>query len=121
MYKDRVSGLIAGLWRSGLPERILLLLFVAGLLSPIVHATATWLGHRLARFRDARREKNREADAPRRLDALRLTRLATLPAESIEALAREASWLHPRRAQGRQPDALPAVFAVVDGARAATR
>ena len=57
MYKDRVSGLIAGLWRSGLPERILLLLFVAGLLSPIVHATATWLGRRLARFRDARREK----------------------------------------------------------------
>ncbi len=123
MYKDRVSGLIAGLWRSGVPERILLLLFVAGLLSPIIHAAAMWGGRRLHPRREARLERRREADAPRRLDALRLTRLATLPAERLEALAREASWLHPR--QGTEilsaGQALPGVFAVVDGALEARR
>ncbi len=118
MYKDRVSGLIAGLWRSGLPARILFLLFVAGLLSPLVHAMAMWLGRRLTRARERRLERRREADAPRRLDALRLSPLVILAAEQLDVLAREARWVHPRRgteivAAGQ---AVPGVFAVVDGA-----
>jgi putative peptide zinc metalloprotease protein len=118
MYKDRVSGLIAGLWYSGWPARLLLVAFVVGLLSPLVYAIVGWSGRRVRRARDRRREKRRELDQPRRLATLAGTRLGKLPPEVLGALADASTWIHPRRGGTVQAAgaSFPGLVAVVEGA-----
>jgi putative peptide zinc metalloprotease protein len=118
VYVDRVGGLVTGLWRAGWPQRVLLLAVVAGLAAPLLYVAAGWLGKRWRRLRDRLAERSVAADAPRRFDALRGSRLGGLPAAALNALARDARWVRPKT--GEQlvfaGAAQHSVYVVVDGA-----
>ncbi|GGL01331.1 cyclic nucleotide-binding protein [Mangrovihabitans endophyticus] len=118
IWADRVSGLVTGLWHTGVGGRLLLAAVLLGLCAPLVYLAAG----RLARaWRGSRRraaEREREADAPRRLAALRASELGGLSESKLAALAARARWVHPPT--GRQivaaGGAQNAVYVVVDGA-----
>ncbi|MDQ3954967.1 MAG: cyclic nucleotide-binding protein [Actinomycetota bacterium] len=95
MWRDRVAGLVTGLWHLGWASRLLLIVFVVGLAAPLVAALLGWGGRRIRARRERRAERERTADEPVRLAALRSSRLARLPAEALTALAREAKWSRP--------------------------
>jgi len=95
MWRDRVTGLITGLWHFGWVSRLLLVAFVAGLAAPLLTALIGWGGRRIAAWRRRRAERSRTADQPARLAALQSSHLAQLPPEALAALAREARWLRP--------------------------
>ncbi|MDG4769289.1 cyclic nucleotide-binding protein [Solwaraspora sp. WMMD792] len=118
IWTDRVAGLALGLWRSGLPARLLLAAVVAGLAAPLVYLAAGWLARRWRRLRGAFAERRHASDTPRRLDALRASALRTLPASALNRLAAQARWVHPRTGQQlvAAGAAQPAVYVVVDGA-----
>lgn len=96
LYRDRVSGIVVGLWHSGSVMRLLLVVIVLGLLSPVVYAAAGWAARRWQRFHERLRQRRRDADLPRRVAALHRTALRELPEPVVTELAREARWLHPR-------------------------
>lgn len=118
IYSDRVGGLVLGLWRSGWTARLLLVVVVAALMSPVVYVTLGWLARRWRRARQRVGERRIERDLPRRLDALRHSSLRDLPGDALTDLAGKSRWVHPRTGQqlvfagAAQPD----VYAVVDGA-----
>ncbi|HEX6869584.1 MAG TPA: M50 family metallopeptidase, partial [Micromonosporaceae bacterium] len=118
VYLDRVGGLVTGLWRSGWAARVLLVVVVAALMSPVVYVLCGWAARRWRRLRRQLAERREELDGPRRLDALRASSLRDLPADRLAELAAQARWVHPR--PGEQlvfaGAAQPEVFAVVDGA-----
>jgi putative peptide zinc metalloprotease protein len=97
LWRDRVSGLLAGLWHAGWVARGLVVVFLVGLSAPLVYASVGWLGHRAAASRRRRRERAVVVDAPNRLAALRSSRLGSLPSDALAGLAEEARWVHPRR------------------------
>jgi len=118
VYVDRVSGLALGLWHAGWPQRVLVLLVVAGLAAPMVYVFAGWLGKRARRLREAIAQRRVESDLPRRYDALRGSALGGLPADALTRLAGDARWVRPRT--GEQlvfaGAAQRSVYVVVDGA-----
>ncbi len=118
VYVDRVGGLVTGLWRSGWWARVLLVVVVAALMSPIVYIGAAWLGRRWRRLRQRASERRVGRDAPRRLDALRTSSLRELPVAALSELAQRARWVYP--GTGEQlvfaGAAQPEVYAVVEGA-----
>jgi putative peptide zinc metalloprotease protein len=118
VWADRVSGVVTGLWHGGAGGRVLLLLIVLGLCAPLVHLAGAWLTRCRRRSRVRAAEREREADVPRRLAALRTSDLGGLPEPALAALAARARWLHP--ATGRQlvvaGTPQQAVYVVVDGA-----
>jgi len=118
IYVDRVAGLVTGLWRAGWWQRALLAAVVAGLGAPAVFALAGWLRRLAGRARRRLGERRLAADRPRRADALRLSTLGNLPTATLDRLAEQARWVHPRT--GEQlvfaGAAQPRAFVVVDGA-----
>jgi putative peptide zinc metalloprotease protein len=123
VWADRVAGLVTGLWHGGAAARLLLVAVVLGLCAPLVYLAAAWLAHAWRRYRAVVAERRREADAPRRLAALRASDLGGLSDPALGGLAARARWLHP--ATGRQlvvaGTTQPAVYVVVDGALQARR
>jgi putative peptide zinc metalloprotease protein len=118
IWADRVAGLVTGLWHGSLAGRLLLILIVLGLGAPLVHLTVGKLVRWWRRARVRAAEREREADTPRRLAALRASHLGGLPEAALAGLAARARWLRPPT--GRQlvvaGGAQQAVFVVVDGA-----
>jgi len=123
IWADRVAGLITGLWHSGAGGKVLLLLVVAGLCAPLVYLATGWLARTWRHFRQRAAEKRREADAPRRLAALRASDLGGLPEAALAGLAARARWVRPP--SGTQMvvagSAQQAVYVVVDGAMRARK
>lgn len=118
LYKDRVSGLVVGLWHSGPAAQVLLVAIAAGLLSPLLYVLIAWLARLPARVRTRMAERRRASDQPRRLDALRTTAFSKLPPERLTELAALAQWVRPRRGSevATAGAAMPNVYAVIDGA-----
>jgi putative peptide zinc metalloprotease protein len=118
IWADRIAGLATGLWHNGAAARLLLILIILGLCAPLVYLAAGRLARWWRTSRELRAEREREADAPRRLAALRASDLGGLPEPALSGLAARASWLHPPT--GRQlvvaGSSQPAVYVVVDGA-----
>jgi putative peptide zinc metalloprotease protein len=123
IWSDRVSGLATGLWHGGAGGKLLLLAVVLGLCAPLVYLFVGWLARRRRAARARRLEREREADLPRRLAALRGSDLGGLPEPMLTGLAARARWVHPRTGQqmvtagGSQN----AIYVVVDGAMQARR
>jgi putative peptide zinc metalloprotease protein len=123
VWSDRVSGLATGLWHGGAGGKLLLLAVVLGLCAPLVYLLVGWLARRRRIARARRLEREREADLPRRLAALRGSDLGGLPEPMLAGLAARARWVHPRTGQqmvtagGSQN----AIYVVVDGAMQARR
>jgi len=118
IWADRVAGLATGLWHNGAGARLLLVLVVLALFAPLVYLATARLGKWWRRYREHAAEREREADAPRRLAALRASELGGLSEPALAGLAARARWLHPPT--GRQLIAAggsqSAVFVVVEGA-----
>ena len=118
IWADRVLGLATGLWHGGVLSRLLLVLVVLGLSVPLVYLMSGWLVRSWRRSRTRHAERERDADLPRRLSALRSSDLGGLPEPALAGLAERASWLHPPT--GRQlvvaGGSQNAVYVVVDGA-----
>jgi putative peptide zinc metalloprotease protein len=118
VWADRVSGLVTGLWHNGAGGRVLLVFILIGLCAPIVYLLVGRLAVWWRRYRERSAERAREADAPRRLAALRASDLGRLPEPALAGLADRAHWLRPP--SGRQlvvaGGAQQAVYVVVDGA-----
>ncbi|MEU0559781.1 cyclic nucleotide-binding protein [Dactylosporangium sp. NPDC006015] len=123
IYTDRVAGVVTGLWNAGWAARALLAVIVAGLLAPLVYLLFSWLRRRARRVRDRMGERKLSRDEPRRLAALRASKLADLPPAALAKLAEQARWVHPRT--GEQlvfaGAAQQSVYVVVDGALEARR
>ncbi|GGQ39393.1 cyclic nucleotide-binding protein [Couchioplanes azureus] len=123
IWADRVAGLVTGLWHSGIGGKTLLVLVVGGLCAPLVHLGVSALARWWRRARLRASEKEREADAPRRLAALRKSDLAGLSDRALAELAAQAHWLRPPSgtpmvlAGGAQQS----VYVVVDGAMQARK
>jgi putative peptide zinc metalloprotease protein len=123
VWADRVAGLATGLWHDGVAGQLLLLLIVVGLCAPLIYLAVGRLARwwRVSRARAS--EKQREADAPRRLAALRASDLGGLPESALAGLATRARWLRP--SSGTQlvvaGSAQQAVYVVVDGAMQARK
>ncbi len=123
IWSDRVSGLAIGLWHGGVGGKLLLLLVVLGLFGPVLYLITGWTVRRWRRARVRAAERDREADLPRRLAALRVSALGGLPEQAVSALASRARWLHPRTGEQivRAGGAQTAVYVVVEGALQARR
>jgi putative peptide zinc metalloprotease protein len=123
VWADRVSGLTTGLWHQGAAGRMLLLVVLLGLTAPLVYLAAGRLARAVRGWRRRAAEREREADMPRRLAALRASDLGGLPEQALAALAARARWMHPPT--GRQVvqsgGSQNAVYVVVDGALQARR
>jgi putative peptide zinc metalloprotease protein len=123
IWADRVSGLVTGLWHSGIGGQLLLVLIVLGLCAPLVYLAVARLARWWVHARERATEREREADAPRRLAALRASDLGGLPEPALTGLAARARWLRPPT--GRQlvvaGGVQQAVYVVVDGAMQARR
>ncbi|MDT7539353.1 MAG: putative peptide zinc metalloprotease protein [Actinomycetota bacterium] len=89
IWRDRVRGLVAGLWYTGVVGKLLVVAFVLGLFAPVLWAILHAVTRRLARRR-LLHASTRHVGA--RLDALRASRLATLPPEVLDPLAAAATW-----------------------------
>ncbi|GAA1787732.1 hypothetical protein GCM10009682_07150 [Luedemannella flava] len=111
VYVDRVSGLVVGLWRTGLLAQLVVVAVVAALSSPMIYLLGTWLNRHRRRWADRRRERRDANDLPRRENALRHSSLGELSPNALADLAARATWVHPRPGEqliaARQP--VPAV------------
>jgi len=118
IWADRISGLATGLWHNGVGGKVLLVLIVGGLCTPIGYLLVGRLARWWRRYRERAAERVREADAPRRLAALRASDLGGLPEPALSSIAARARWLRPP--SGRQlvvaGGVQQAVYVVVDGA-----
>jgi putative peptide zinc metalloprotease protein len=118
IWADRIAGLVTGLWHSGFAAKVLLLLIVLGLCTPLVYLAVGRVARWWRTSRERATEKKREADAPRRLAALRASDLGGLPEPALAGLASRARWLRP--SSGTQlvvaGATQQAVYVVVDGA-----
>jgi putative peptide zinc metalloprotease protein len=118
VWTDRVGALATGLVREGVLGRLLLVLIVLGLVSPAVYFLLGRIGAWWRRSRQRVAERDREADTPRRLAALRASELGGLPDPALQGLAARARWVHPPtgRLMVLAGGSQPAVFVVVQGA-----
>ncbi|GAA4956568.1 cyclic nucleotide-binding protein [Actinoplanes utahensis] len=118
LWTDRIRGLAVGLWHEGLTGRLLLLVIILGVVSPPVYFLLGRLVRAGRRLRQRLAERDREADLPRRVAALRASELGGLPDTSLQALAARARWMRPPT--GRQlvlaGAEQSAVYVVVEGA-----
>ena len=118
IWADRISGLATGLWHGGFAARLLFVLVLLGVCAPLVYLAVGRLARWWRRWRERSAEQSREADAPRRLAALRASDLGGLPEHALAGLAARARWVHPR--SGTQlvvaGTTQRAVYVVVDGA-----
>src|SRR6266511_1821596 len=118
IWADRVTGLVTGLWHNGAGARLLLVFVILGLCAPLVYLGVGRLAGWWRRSRQRAAEREREADTPRRLAALRASDLGGLPEQALAGLAARARWLYPPT--GRQlilaGGSQSAVYVVVDGA-----
>ena len=76
IWRDRLQGLVAGLWYTGIGGKLLVVAFVAGLFAPILWSIVHAIARRRQRHR-ALHESTRRVGA--RLDALRASRLSAPP------------------------------------------
>lgn len=118
MFRQRYLAMGLVLWRTGWPARLFMVGFGALLVSPLAFAVGRWALRTPGRLRRRLASRDRAADLPRRLDALRGTRLGSLAPAALDELAREATWTRPRRGSTVVPAGAspPGVIAVVDGA-----
>jgi putative peptide zinc metalloprotease protein len=118
LWTDRIRGLAVGLWYDGLGGRLLLLVIVLGVVAPPLYFLLGRIVRTFRRMRQQAAERDREADLPRRVAALRASELGGLPEPSLQALASRARWSRPPT--GRQlvlaGETQGAVFVVVEGA-----
>jgi putative peptide zinc metalloprotease protein len=118
IWADRVAGLVTGLWHNGPGGQLLLVVVILGLCAPLLYLATGRFARWWRRSQERRAEREREADAPRRLAALRSSDLGGLPEQALAGLAARARWLHPPT--GRQlvvaGHSQSAVYVVVDGA-----
>ena len=118
LWTDRIRGLIVGLWYEGAGGPLLLLVIVLGVVAPPLYFLFGRLLRAARRLRQRIAERDREADLPRRVAALRASELGGLPEPSLQALAARASWSRPPT--GRQlvlaGQTQGAVHLVVEGA-----
>ncbi|MDT5040377.1 MAG: putative peptide zinc metalloprotease protein [Actinoplanes sp.] len=123
VWADRVAGVVTGLWHGSAGGKLLLVAIVLGLCAPLVYLLTGRLVRWWRRLHERAAEREREADAPRRLAALRASDLGGLPDPALRGLAARARWLHPET--GRQlvvaGTSQQAVYVVVDGAMQARR
>lgn len=118
MWRDRIGGLVTGMWHSGPIARVVLVTVVAALLSPLLFVVWGFIARSWSLVRVRLEERDRVGDLPRRVDALRATALAVLGEEHLITLGEEARWLHPRTGTqviGPGPPPTEALV-VVDGA-----
>ena len=117
VWADRVAGLVTGLWHNGARGQLLLVLILIGLFAPLVYLLVGRLAGWWRRYRERSADRAREADAPRRLAALRASDLGGLPEPALAGLAARAHWLRPP--SGRQlviaGGVQQTVYFVVDG------
>jgi putative peptide zinc metalloprotease protein len=123
VWADRVVGVVTGLWHGSAGGKLLLVAIVLGLCAPLVYLLTGRLARWWRRLHERVAEREREADAPRRLAALRASDLGGLPDPALRGLAARARWLRPET--GRQlvvaGTSQQAVYVVVDGAMQARR
>ena len=122
-WKDRVSGLTAGLWYAGWPSRIGLIAFVSLLVHPLAYLGVRSIFRVLEGFRRRMKERARHADEPRRFAVISSSALRTLPAEALAMIAREARWARPRSGAAVIPQNSPppGLLVVVEGSLEARR
>ncbi|MBI2168089.1 MAG: cyclic nucleotide-binding protein [Actinobacteria bacterium] len=123
MFKQRYLSMGKALWGTGLAAQLLMLVFAFVLVSPIAFALGRLVGRIPARLRARWRRRDHTADFPFRLAELRETRLGSLPEDALAELARDATWLVPRRGTAvvAAGAPVPGVIAVVNGALEARR
>ncbi|GIE79672.1 hypothetical protein Aph02nite_56220 [Actinoplanes philippinensis] len=118
LWTDRIHGVAVGLWYEGPGSRLLLFVIVLGVVAPPLWFLLGRLARGVRRFRQRSAERDREADLPRRVAALRASELGGLPEPSLQALAVRARWMRPPT--GRQlvlaGETHGAVYLVVEGA-----
>ncbi|MEU4162741.1 cyclic nucleotide-binding protein [Actinoplanes sp. NPDC026670] len=118
LWTDRIHGLTVGLWYEGIGSRLLLIVIVLGVVAPPMWFLLGRLARAFRRMRQRAAERDREADLPRRVAALRASELGGLPEPSLQALAARARWMRPPT--GRQlvlaGETHSAVHVVVEGA-----
>ncbi|SDT77045.1 cyclic nucleotide-binding protein [Actinoplanes derwentensis] len=118
LWTDRIHGLAVGLWYEGLVSRVLLVVIVLGVVAPPLYFLLGRVARTLRRLRQQAAERDREADMPRRVAALRASELGGLPEPSLNALAVRARWARPPT--GRlivlAGDTQSAVHVVIEGA-----
>ncbi|GAA1632962.1 cyclic nucleotide-binding protein [Actinoplanes couchii] len=118
LWTDRIHGLAVGLWYEGIVSRLLLVVIVLGVIAPPLYFLLGRLARTFRRWRQQAAERDREADMPRRVAALRASELGGLPEPSLNALAARARWARPPT--GRQivsaGDTQGAVHVVIEGA-----
>lgn len=118
LWTDRIHGLVIGLWFEGLLSRLLLVVIILGVIAPPLYFLLGRVARTFRRWRQQAAERDREADMPRRVDALRASELGGLPEPSLNALAARARWNRPPT--GRQiasaGDTQGAVHVVIEGA-----
>ncbi|GLY03526.1 cyclic nucleotide-binding protein [Actinoplanes sp. NBRC 101535] len=118
LWTDRVHGVVVGLWHQGIASQLLLLVIVAGVVAPPLYFLLGRFGRTWRRWRQMAAERNREADLPRRLAALRASEVGGLPEQALENLAARARWTHPPTGRHLIPagETPSAVYLVVEGA-----
>ncbi|WP_430780979.1 cyclic nucleotide-binding protein [Actinoplanes sp. G11-F43] len=118
LWTDRIHGLAVGLWYEGPVSRLLLVVIVLGVLAPPLYFLLGRLARGLRRLRQRAAERDRDADMPRRVAALRASELGGLPEPSLNALATRARWARPPTGRQivRTGDVQGAVHVVVEGA-----
>ncbi|MFC4067652.1 cyclic nucleotide-binding protein [Actinoplanes subglobosus] len=118
LWTDRIHGVAVGLWYEGIGARILLAVIVLGVIAPPLWFLLGRIARAFRRMRQRASERDREADLPRRVAALRASELGGLPEPSLQALANRARWMRPPT--GRQlvlaGETPSAVHVVVEGA-----
>ena len=97
-YKDRISGLVAGLWQTGLRGPSCCSSSSRSIASPLVYTLGAWVIRRPAVVAERLRQRHRAGDEPRRRAALQASRLGALDDAVLAELAAEARWLRVRRA-----------------------
>ncbi|MDI6097864.1 cyclic nucleotide-binding protein [Actinoplanes sp. NEAU-A12] len=118
LWTDRILGLVVGLWYEGVGGLLLLFVIVLGVVAPPLYFLLGRVLRAARRLRQRAAERDREADLPRRVVALRASELGGLPEPSLQALATRARWSRPPT--GRQlvlaGETQGAVYLVVEGA-----
>ncbi|GIF36453.1 cyclic nucleotide-binding protein [Actinoplanes xinjiangensis] len=118
LWTDRIHGLAVGLWYEGIGSRLLLLVIILGVVAPPLWFVLGRMARTVRRLRQRAAERDRDADLPRRVAALRASELGGLPEPSLQALAARARWMRPPT--GRQlvlaGETSSAVHVVVEGA-----
>jgi hypothetical protein len=93
IWKDRVDGIGATLWHEGLGGKLGFALIAALLFAPLVGTAGASVVSHVRRWLAEHRALDPGTDHNLRLAALRRSRLAALPAATLDAMASAATWL----------------------------